>query len=159
MIHNTNKVWAVWYTMIATNICAAIWLVYAGVFGWVVSHDFTYISVLIIALYVGCLVTMPFTEFDWSKSNTRRFDTQYYISGRLTQLGLLGTVIGLMVAVDGLSQLSIDVGNQSAIMGMIKLMFSALGTALITTIVGLICSILLATQLVLLDRIFKNAKS
>jgi len=158
-MNTTKKIMAFWATMIASNLCVAVWLVYSGVFGWVVSHDFTYISVMIMALYVGCLVSLPFTEFDWSKSNTRRFDTHYYISSRLTQLGLLGTVIGLMVAVDGLSQLTIDVNNQSAIMGMIKLMFSALGTALVTTIVGLIASMALATQLVLLDRIFKNAKS
>ena len=79
-----------------------------------------------------------------------------YLSNNLTSLGLLGTVIGLMIAVNTIAGLNIDVSDQSTVITLMQKMFNALGTSLVTTIVGLICSLVLKLQIVILQAVSTN---
>ena len=153
-----SKSLATWCVIIATNIITAFWLWFFGIFEYVFEMDLTYLTEIISILYVGVLLYLPF-EFSFRQRTIHPYDIYarpYYIANHLPALGLLGTVLGLMFAVNAISQMDINVDNPDSIVEMMKQMFQALGTSLITTIVGIILSLFLKTELMILDAVFKS---
>lgn len=150
-----KKTAALYIIFSLANIVALFWLVYFDMIEWLLKVDITYLSFLIIGLYV---ITSFFLrkEANSTKPLSEKFDVHMYVASNLTAVGLLGTVIGLMIAVYAMSGLAIDVENQKSIIDLMQKMFNALGTSLITTIVGLICSLLLKLQIVTLNTVMKN---
>ncbi len=74
----------------------------------------------------------------------------WFVTGVLVKLGLLGTVVGFILmlgSVSGLENL-----DTSDIKELMQQMTSGMGVAMNTTLVGLVCSVLLGMQYLLLDR-------
>lgn len=74
----------------------------------------------------------------------------WFICSLMLKLGLLGTVVGFVImlsSLEGLDQLDIN-----DIKTLMKQMTQGMGVAMNTTLVGLVTSILLGLQLLLLDR-------
>lgn len=149
---------ASWWVLVAANIIASFWLWYFGVFHYVFETDMTYISGIIGVLYICVLLYLPveFTSYKNVFSSADIYSRPYYIANHLPALGLLGTVIGLMFAVNVMAHMEINIEDPNSVLDMMKRMFSALGTSLITTIVGIILSLLLKIELMILDSIYKS---
>ncbi len=76
--------------------------------------------------------------------------TAWFLAGVLVKLGLLGTVVGFILmlgSVSGLENL-----DTSDIKELMQQMTTGMGVAMNTTLVGLVCSMLLGGQCLLLDR-------
>ncbi|MCG7932434.1 MAG: MotA/TolQ/ExbB proton channel family protein [Candidatus Thiodiazotropha weberae] len=74
----------------------------------------------------------------------------WFVSGLLIKLGLLGTVIGFVLMLAPVAELeSFDLAD---IQGLLQRMTGGMGVALNTTLLGLVCSILLGLQYLMLDR-------
>ncbi|MCG7905076.1 MAG: MotA/TolQ/ExbB proton channel family protein [Candidatus Thiodiazotropha taylori] len=74
----------------------------------------------------------------------------WFISGLLIKLGLLGTVIGFVLMLAPVAELeSFDLAD---IQGLLQRMTGGMGVALNTTLLGLVCSMLLGLQYLMLDR-------
>lgn len=74
----------------------------------------------------------------------------WFISGMLIKLGLLGTVIGFVMMLSSISGLeNLDISDIKHLM---QQMTQGMGVAMNTTIVGLVSSMLLGVQYLLLDR-------
>lgn len=74
----------------------------------------------------------------------------WFVTGLMIKLGLLGTVVGFIMmlsSLEGLEQLDI-----SDIKTLMQQMTQGMGVAMNTTLVGLIGSMLLGLQFLLLDR-------
>ncbi len=74
----------------------------------------------------------------------------WFVTGLMIKLGLLGTVVGFIMmlsSLEGLEQLDI-----SDIKTLMQQMTQGMGVAMNTTLVGLIGSILLGLQFLMLDR-------
>jgi DMSO reductase anchor subunit len=122
---------------------------------WVVEKDFTFLSVFIFVLYIGSVISLWF-DAKTKKSIKEKFNVQWFIANHLTVIGLLGTVIGLMVGVDSLAEIEINLEEPKEILSIIKTLFLALSTALVTTIVGLIASLLLKIQILIINSVCRN---
>jgi biopolymer transport protein ExbB/TolQ len=77
--------------------------------------------------------------------NNRDFQATDRVVEACTSLGLLGTVIGLILTTGAFK--GIDVANYESIKHALVAIASGIGTALITTMVGLICALCLQIQL------------
>ncbi|MDO6681851.1 MotA/TolQ/ExbB proton channel family protein [Oceanobacter sp. 5_MG-2023] len=74
----------------------------------------------------------------------------WFMTGVLVKLGLLGTVVGFMLMLGSVSGLeNLDTSDLKVLM---QQMTTGMGVAMNTTLVGLVCSILLGLQYLLLDR-------
>ncbi|MCG8486359.1 MAG: MotA/TolQ/ExbB proton channel family protein [Chromatiales bacterium] len=74
----------------------------------------------------------------------------WFVSGLLIKLGLLGTVIGFVLMLAPVAELeSFDLAD---IQGLLQRMTGGMGVALNTTLLGLVCSMLLGMQYLMLDR-------
>ncbi len=74
----------------------------------------------------------------------------WFIADIMIKMGLLGTIVGFILMLGSVSNLKdFDVTTMQKIL---SYMSSGMGTALYTTLAGLICSMLAATQYQMLDR-------
>lgn len=143
-----------WWTLIvlvATALVSAE--LYLGVIDFVVNNDPTYISFGIFALFtIATLVTGGWC-LQLQRGNTiddTRFGPAWFISDALMSIGMIGTLLGfLMVLTSAFTD--VDTSDVEAMQEVIGQLATGMGTALLTSLVGLISSTLLKVQLVMLD--------
>lgn len=143
-----------WWTLVvlvATALVSAE--IYLGVIDFVVSNDPTYISFGIFALFViSTLVTGG-----WclqlqrgNKVDSNQLSPVWFVSDALMSIGMIGTLLGfLMVLTSAFTD--VDTSDVEAMQEVIGQLATGMGTALLTSLVGLISSTLLKVQLVMLD--------
>lgn len=74
----------------------------------------------------------------------------WFVSDMMLKLGLLGTIIGFILMLGSVANIAnFDISNMQKIL---QHMSNGMGTALYTTLVGLVCSILTAMQYHMIDR-------
>jgi len=151
---NDSKV--IWTVFMIVNGIIFFWLWNKGIPAFVAAKDMTYLSFLIVILYVTSVASLIKDILSTTTPFKEKFETQYYVANQLTALGLLGTVIGLMYGTDSLATIELNIDAPETILGALTHLFTAISTALVTTIVGLMCSILLKTQIVVLNKVHKN---
>jgi uncharacterized membrane protein YfhO len=151
-----TKTFATWISFLIANAAIGFWLINLGVPVWVIENDFTFLSVIIFFLYVGSVISL-WWESVVNRTPEERFSVQWFIAQHLTVVGLLGTVIGLMTGVAVLSEQSnIDPNDIESITTVLTSLFLSLSTALVTTIVGIVASLLLKVQLLIINSVHKN---
>lgn len=127
--------------------------VYAGGVQWINRMDVTKITFLIIVLFIWFSIRAGTLTYALSTGRselaTPQIDTIWFVSDVLTSLGLLGTIIGLIYA---LTTLSMD---PSQVIANMPKMITGLSSAFVTTMGGLIGSILLRVQGHALDRFLR----
>ena len=135
------KLWTLFVAILAG--LAAAW--HFGYVDYVLANDVTRLSVLILGLFLASSAWVGVLAVK------RRGPTKmlWFIAGACTKLGLLGTVGGLMIMMSANFD---DIGNPDvdAIEGVITAMISGMGTAMLTTLVGLVAALLLEGQLIIL---------
>lgn len=143
-----------WWTLIvlvATALVSAE--LYLGVIDFVVNNDPTYISFGIFALFAISTVVTGSWCFQLQRGNKiddTRFGPLWFISDALMSIGMIGTLLGfLMVLTSAFTD--VDTSDVEAMQEVIGQLATGMGTALLTSLVGLISSTLLKVQLVMLD--------
>jgi len=144
--------WLRWWLMVVL-ISIMGWLsVHVGIIGDIVESDITYISFLIIAMFIyftiqtGILTYQASIETESYYIYREKSDIGWFVVGIMPVLGMLGTVIGFIYMLLSCFQTA-DIGNIAKLPMMISKMSVGMGTALYTTATGLICGLLLRIQL------------
>jgi biopolymer transport protein ExbB/TolQ len=77
-------------------------------------------------------------------------DYGWFFVDAIIKLGLLGTIVGFILMLGSVTDSSsLDINTMQKVL---QQMSSGMGTALYTTLAGLVCSLLLAIQYQMLDR-------
>lgn len=142
-----------------TNIFLKWWLVFLaqvafigfagfnGYTNYILENDFTYLSFLILlvwlisSLYIGYKI----------KKEQFEFEVQWFSAESCMTIGMIGTVIGFLAMLSS-SFVDLDVENTQAMREAIGTMAVGLGTALLTTLNGLVCSLFIKVQIVMAER-------
>jgi hypothetical protein len=114
---------------VVLHAAGAVLLYFAWAHGWVDAYvltDRTFITPGICAVAAMGVISAAFR--DWRRVR--------WFRRRLVELGLLGTVIGFIIALSGVDART--VGDVSAIQPMVGALISGMGVALNTTLVGLV---------------------
>jgi len=120
------------FNSVSVFILAYLYEFYS-IFGVVSSMDPTMVTSLIFSIYLGCTFYIGWNGFD---SN---FRAVRFIGSKLTGIGLIGTVAGIMILLREASTLAPD--------DVIGPLFRGMGTVLITTLFGVAFNLLLAFQI------------
>ncbi len=121
-----------------------------NVFGMIIDADSTWISVGIMSWFVICTIRCGVTSWKLSSVNCNTDDVVQdlerfsFCAGAFTTLGMIGTVIGFIMALEAFSL--IDPSNPASINLVIKKLVGGVGPALYTTLTGLCCAFLLRFQ-------------
>jgi energy-converting hydrogenase Eha subunit C len=108
--------------------CFLAWAWYLGYVGFVFTHDISHLSYLISGVFVVSIARLL-----WGKT-----DHLLEAKEQLTGLGLIGTLIGFVLAMYGLSQTGFD--NPDALTKAGNNLMDGLGVAFCSSLVGAVCS-------------------
>ena len=123
--------------------------------GWLVplyTNDITYITFLIT---VVTILTTASLGYKFKMSDANSVDVEWFVSDVVLTLGMLGTVIGFMIMLQGTFS-SIEFNDVHSIRLALSSMSQGLFTALNTTLLGLVSSIILKVQLILYENVKDN---
>ena len=152
-----HKLFLKWWLFISLTVIFSVFCFYSGVFHTIWNNDITKLSFIILSLfYIQSIVCGIQT---WSvgfyKNNLSSFtndtakkmiplESGWFMSDLFLSIGMVGTVIGFISMLGGFAEL--DVNNAQTVQDLIKELGLGMSTALYTTLVGLVCSILLKIQ-------------
>lgn len=145
-----KKFYTYWVSLllIATGV---FWGSYLGFVKTIWETDITMITSIISVLFIVSNILLGYVAYniDSPTRNTKKLmkyaETCWFMSEQLMALGMLGTVIGLI------HMLSANFGSNNlqdgnAIQGLLTTMWTSMGLALYTNVVGLATSIVLKLQ-------------
>tara|TARA_R110002020_G_scaffold29767_11_gene94011 strand:- start:12806 stop:13207 length:402 start_codon:yes stop_codon:yes gene_type:complete len=110
------------------------------------ENDKTKLSFLILGLFYITSVYIGWKTY-W---NLQRFNIGWFIAEACLALGMIGTLTGFLLML-GAAFGNLVISDPASIQLAISSMAIGMSTALYTTLVGLICSLLLKVQLVTLE--------
>ena len=116
------------------------------IMGWLVplyTNDLTYITFLITA--IAALTTLNL-GYKFKVPAAVSVNVEWFVSDVVLTLGMLGTIIGFMIMLQGTFS-SIEFNDTDSIRLALSSMSQGLFTALNTTLIGLVSSIVLKVQL------------
>lgn len=146
-------------TALTASVAVAFWAV-----GWLKSiyvADVTYLTFLISWIYIIFTVRCGIAcrRFDKRKklfTIPRLIESGWFASDQLLSIGMVGTVIGFIMMLSSFSTL--DFEDVSTAQDLMMNLGSGMGTALSTTLLGLVGSVLLKVQYYLIDQNFETLK-
>lgn len=112
------------------------------------EYDITFISLIILFLYIVSSIWIDIHLLVGSHRDV--CDWPIFVSENLVTIGMLGTLIGLMIALGSLFGLNLTDAHEAAIG--IQKMAVGVSVAMTTTLVGIICSLFLNIQLLLWNK-------
>ncbi len=134
--------WVVFCTMVGMIATSFLF----GGADFILQNDSTYISWLIIAIFT----IASFHTGYLAHNNTDKFSVVKYFIMACGMLGMLGTVVGLSMSISGTLD-QIDVKNIETTKLALSNIANGSGAAFTTTIVGLVCGLMLETQLIAIN--------
>ena len=134
-------------TMLGIGIC-----VYFNLHINLYESDITKISYLIIIVFVCTSIWIGNKIYlvDRLQDYNQRADVGWFVAESCLALGMVGTVTGFLIML-GTAFSNIDVSNAATLQQALSDMAIGMSTALYTTLIGLVCSLIIKVQLVNLE--------
>lgn len=132
--------WKWWFVVNAGILALAIAQIQFGLSELLLIADSTYLTFVIIGISLLTSATMYF----------KQTDLHWFASDAVLSLGMVGTLFGFLMVL-GQSFGDIDTSSVASMTTAISTLASGMSTALVTSLVGLIASLWLKLQLVILE--------
>lgn len=145
-----TKPFLLWWIQVVT-ICFASFFIYS--FKWfeaLYDADQTKISFLIIIVFLGATLTVGVLSYKTLPNRNVLSNYVWFSSETMVTLGLIGTVAGFLLMLSSAFD-NLDVQNVENVQEVITDMSLGMSTALCTTLVGLVSSVLTKIQMVILE--------
>ena len=138
-------------------------LLMVGVSGYFNFHttlynsDTTKLSFLILAIFFPTSVWIGWKTYLVGVLDDYEQKTKvgWFIAESCLALGMIGTVTGFLLML-GISFSNLDVTNQAALQDALISMAIGMSTALYTTLIGLVCSLIIKIQLVNIETLLED---
>lgn len=144
-----------WWTLFVLACVSAILLHSTyDIGGQIIEKDPTRISLLIIAIivYFTCYIGYCNYKIQFKKEviSKRNFEFPWFATEAVLGLGMVGTLIGFMMVLSTSFQ-TVDTASTEEMKHLLGDLSTGIGVALVTTLAGLIGSLYLKLQMVLLE--------
>ena len=140
------RFWKIWTVLVLMILATALGY-YWGAVDFMINNDFTYLSFVNIAILYGFTVNVMYKAFTKNMETT---DGEWFLSDAVLSIGMVGTLSGFLVVLYSTFQ-GLDPSNTDSMRTAIETLASGMGTALLTSLVGLIASLIMKYQLVTLE--------
>ena len=147
MIH-VLKWWLIFcLTMLGIGICV-LFNLHINLY----ESDITKISILILLGFAVTSIWIGNKTYlvDRLEDYNQRADVGWFVAESCLALGMVGTVTGFLIML-GTAFSNIDVSNSATLQRALSDMAMGMSTALYTTLIGLVCSLIIKVQLVNLE--------
>jgi hypothetical protein len=143
-----------WWIQVAIIVFAVVMVSNLGWWTFLYEADMTKISFVILSVFVVSSLAVGFISLQstgWDHVE-RLTNYVWFSSEAMVTLGMIGTVAGFLIMLNT-AFANLDVNNITNVQQAISDMSVGMSTALVTTLVGLVCSTIIKVQLV----IYENA--
>jgi len=154
MLHTLNKINGLqmeiklkWWTILCSSFLILFLSYHFGYLHQLYDADITKLSWIIIGLFFLLNIRLGF-QLHTNRRTGNNFD--WLMSETMISLGMVGTVVGFIYMLSTIFT-DINLDDIRSVQDSLGIMATGMGTALWTTLIGLICSILYKTQLVLTE--------
>lgn len=134
------RTWFWWFTVNVGLLGLVLGQYLFGLTELLLEADSTYLSFVIIAISLIATATMFY----------KQTDTHWFASDAVLSIGMVGTLFGFLLVL-GQSFGDIDTSSVESMTQAISTLASGMSTALVTSLVGLVASLWLKMQLVILE--------
>lgn len=139
--------WKFWTTEVILLVSLYVALVPLNGYTFILDNDFTYLSFVNLTILVVTSLWIGLRVLQNLRYGT---NLQWFLADSVLSLGMVGTLFGFLLVLystfDG-----IDVSDTESMKQAIESLANGMGTALLTSLVGLVSSIIIKLQLVILE--------
>ena len=141
--------WWLIFCLTLLGLCACV---YFNIHKDLYAADVTRLSFLIISIFICTSVWIGTKTYKIGihQDYNQKSDVGWFISESCLALGMVGTVTGFLIML-GTAFENVDVTNSATLQQALADMATGRSTALWTTLVGLVCSLIIKVQLVNLE--------
>ena len=141
-----------WWLIFCLTLVGMCTCVYFNIHKELYAADVTRLSFLIISIFTctSIWIGMKTYKVGIQQDYDQRSDVGWFISESCLALGMVGTVTGFLIML-GTAFANVDVSNAVTLQQALSDMATGMSTALWTTLVGLVCSLIIKVQLVNLE--------
>ena len=136
-----------WWTILCSSFLILFLSYHFGYLHQLYDADITKLSWIIIGLFFLLNIRLGF-QLHTNRRTGNNFD--WLMSETMISLGMVGTVVGFIYMLSTIFT-DINLDDIRSVQDSLGIMATGMGTALWTTLIGLICSILYKTELVLTE--------
>jgi hypothetical protein len=140
------RFWKIWTVLVLMLLATGLGY-YWGAVEFIINNDFTYLSFVNIAILYGFTMSVLYQAYH---KKFKGSDNQWFLSDAVLSIGMVGTLSGFLVVLYSTFQ-GLDPSNTDSMRAAIETPASGMGTALLTSLVGLIASLIMKYQLVTLE--------
>lgn len=146
-----NKPFLKWWIQFACIVFAAIVAYEIGWLSALYNADITKISIVILILFAFTTGLIGYMSKHYHIETYRKLGNYAWFSSEaMITLGMIGTVAGFLLMLSS-AFTELDVKSVASVQGAISDMALGMSTALSTTLIGLICSVITKVQMVILE--------
>ena len=141
-----------WWLIFCLTLLGLCTCVYFNIHKDLYAADVTRLSFLIISIFICTSVWIGTKTYKIGihQDYNQKSDVGWFISESCLALGMVGTVTGFLIML-GTAFANVDVTNAATLQQALSDMATGMSTALWTTLVGLVCSLIIKVQLVNLE--------
>ena len=141
-----------WWLVFCLTLLGMCACVYFNIHKDLYAADVTRLSFLIISIFICTSVWIGTKTYKIGihQDYNQKSDVGWFISESCLALGMVGTVTGFLIML-GTAFENVDVTNSATLQQALSDMATGMSTALWTTLVGLVCSLIIKVQLVNLE--------
>lgn len=141
-----------WWLLIILTIAGYSIGAYFGFFGFLYLNDLTRLSFTILFIFWATTVMIGYKTYQnkISGETYSDFEFEWFTSEAILSIGMIGTVIGFIYMLYSVFD-DLDFENVAKLQESMMLMAQGMGTALLTTLVGLISSVIIKFQLMIVE--------
>ena len=141
-----------WWLIFCVTLLGLCTCIYFNIHKELYTADVTRLSFLIISIFICTSIWIGTKTYKVGilQDYDQQSDVGWFISESCLALGMVGTVTGFLIML-GTAFENVDVTNATTLQQALSDMATGMSTALWTTLVGLVCSLIIKVQLVNLE--------
>jgi len=151
--------WKWWTGAVLVTVSSILFEIYTGGLSYIYDNDRSYISLLIILVFVFVYLLIGYRSYLLQFKKITPTENQmmfpWFAADAVTSMGMIGTIVGFLIVLTG-AFADVDPTDAVAMKQVVETLTTGMGIALLTTLTGLITSVILKFQLVLLENEFET---
>lgn len=151
--------WKWWTSIVLVTVITGLFEYNLGIYEFVLENDPTYITFAIAFCFTLTTLAIGWctykVQFRSLKPNENQLSPLWFSADAVMSIGMVGTLLGFLMVLTSTFQ-DIDTSSAEAMKEVIGQLAAGMGTALLTSLAGLIASIILKLQLVMLESSYEE---
>ena len=146
--------WKWWTGTVLIVVAAGLLEYYVSAISYVYYTDQSYISLLIAFVYVLVTLIVGYRSYLYQFKKVVPTENQmmfpWFAADAVTSMGMIGTIVGFLLVLTS-AFADVDPTDVTAMKQVVETLTTGMGIALLTTLTGLVTSVIMKFQLVLLE--------